>query len=288
MKRIIPVVSLLILAVGMASMQLAAQDNNQATLNLLSQRSVTIRPLEEVTKSPAQMLDITSTSARLNFVGKVPLACTVVFGTTTAFGNAAIDLNMNGGAIIEHNPIMRDLQPDTTYYYRLQGSGEDGTLYVSEIGTFKTLPASAQSSPNLLSPQNGAEVIGVSSNYGRQPNNGTWGILNAFDGDPNTAWASNGDGDKAWFEVRLAQRYHITRLEYWSRIMADKSSQVFSFNVTTDSGDLYGPFALPDAAQAYSFDVDFETSTLRFSVVSSSGGNTGASEAAAYGEPVAP
>jgi hypothetical protein len=290
MKRTTALIGLLVLVVSLGgvslgTLRLAAQGNGDDVLTLLKSRSVTIRPLEDVTQSAAQILDITDSAARLNFIGKVPLACTVVYGTTTSFGGAAIDLNMNGGAIIEHNPVMRALQPDTLYYYRLQGSGEDGTLYVSEIGTFRTAPKSDQPSTNLLSPANGAQVIGVSSNYGNQPNNGTWGVLNALDGDPNTAWASNGDGDKAWFEVRLAQHSHITSIAFWSRVMADKTAQVLQFTVTADNGTVYGPFQPVDAAKAYTFPVDFEATTLRFDVVASSGGNTGATEVAAYGEP---
>lgn len=66
--------------------------------------------------------------------------------------------------------------------------------------------------------------------------------------------------------------------------MSDGTSQVFEFTVTADDGTVYGPFEVPDANQAYSFDVDFETTTLRFDVVSSSGGNTGAVEFGVYGE----
>jgi len=277
------VVSFLILLGGYEPERLTAQDDSSAIIALLKQRSVTIRPLETVTKSPAQILDLTSGSARLNFVGTVPLACTVVFGTSLQFGSAAIDLNMNGGAIIEHNPILRSLTPDTLYYYRLQGSAQDGTLYVSEVSTFRTPPKTTQVSPNLLSSVNGASVIGVSSNFGGQPNDGSWGILNAFDGDPNTEWASNGDGDKAWFAVRLAQRSHISQIEFWSRIMTDKTSEIFEFTVTADDGTVYGPFTVPDAGHAYDFSVNFDASTLRFDVIKSSGGNTGAREVAAYG-----
>ncbi len=285
MKRASLVFGLLVLIAGTISMRLTAQDDGNDVVTLLKKRSVAIRPLEAVSQSPARILDISSNSAHLNFVSTVPLACAVVFGTSAQFGEVATDLTMNGAAILQHNPIMRNLQPDTLYYYRLQGSATDGTFYVSGIGTFHTPPQDKQTVLNLLSPERGAQVIGVSSNFGNQPDNGTWGILNAFDGDPNTAWASNGDGDKAWFEVRLGQRTRITRIEFWSRVMSDKTSQVFAFTVTSDGGNVYGPFQLPDADRAYSFPVDFETSTLRFNVVASSGGNTGAREVAAYGEP---
>jgi hypothetical protein len=191
---------------------------------------------------------------------------------------------MNGGALVEHNPVMRGLQPDTTYYYRLQGSGEDGTFYVSEVGSFRTPPASSAASANLLSPENGAEVTDVSSNYGGGADDSAWGILNAFDGDPNTEWSSDGDGSNAWFEVKLAERSHIRHIALRSRAMSDGTAQILSFTVTSDDGQTYGPFETPDAAQSYLFDVDFEAAWLRFSVVTSSGGNTGLRDFAAYGE----
>ena len=275
-----------ILLIGFASTRLAAQDATPDPTALLSARQVSVRPLEDVTDTAAQILDITSDSARLHFVGTVPLACAVVFGTSTNFGSAAVDLNMNGGAIIEHNPVMLHLQPDTQYYYRLQGSGEDGTLYVGEIGTFRTLPKSSEPVANLLSPERGAQVIGVSSNFGHQANDGTWGILNAFDGNLNTAWASNGDGNKAWFEVRLGQRSKISQIAFQSRSMSDGSAQILSFTVTTDTGQTYGPFDVPDANRAYTFNTNLEAATLRFNVVTSTGGNTGASEVAVYGTPI--
>jgi hypothetical protein len=279
-------ISLIIFVIGMASLRLVAQDVTPDAATLLAERNVTMMPLEAVTQSAVQILDIGSDSARLNFVGTVPLACTVVFGTTTAFGNAAIDTNMNGGAIIEHNPVMSGLQPDTDYYYRVEGSGQDGTFYVGTVGMFHTLPKSNALVANLLSPERGAQVIGVSSNYGGQPNNGSFGILNAFDDNPNTEWSSNGDGDHAWFEVRLGTPTHVTQIATRSREMSDGTAEILSFTVTADDGKVYGPFKLPDAAQSYTFAVDFEATTLRFDTVSSSGGNTGVRDFAVYGEAI--
>lgn len=262
-----------------------AQDGDDVT-TLLEERSVTILPLEEVTESAPEILDISHNGARLNFIGTIPLACTVVFGQTTEFGNISIDLNMDGAAIIDHNPLMLGLESDTEYFYRVQGSAEDGTIYIGEIGTFRTLPEPEGGSDNLLSADNGAEIVGVSSNFGDQENDGTWGIFNAFDGNPNTAWSTDGDGDEAWVEIQLAERSVITKVEFWTRFMTNGTAQIYEFTITTDSGEMFGPFELPDAEQSYEFDVEIEAETLRFDVVSSNGGNTGAVEIAVYGEPV--
>lgn len=284
MKRII--VLLGIGFVSIAALTLAAQDVTSTPSDLLAERAVTVLPLEEVTESAPEILDLTSTSARLHVVTSVPLACSVVFGTSEAFGNLATDPNMAGATMTEHNPLLLDLQPETQYFYRLQGFDVNGTLYISEIGTFTTPSESTETTANLLSPENGAEVIGVSSNYGGQPNDGSWGILNAFDGNLSTAWSSNGDGDDAWFEVQLGQPSHISQIVFQTRIMADESSRIFDFSVTNENDEVYGPFELPDADQAYTFDTDFEAATLRFDVGNSSGGNTGAVEIEVYGEPL--
>ena len=53
-----------------------------------------------------RIVDISATDARLTFISSIPLACSVVYGTSLDFGAVATDTNMNGGAIIEHNPIL--------------------------------------------------------------------------------------------------------------------------------------------------------------------------------------
>jgi hypothetical protein len=261
-----------------------------AEQRLLAARSVVLAPLETVTASAAEILDITDSSARLNFVGTLPLACTVVFGKTPQFGHAAIDLSMNGGAIIEHNPLLLGLEPDTLYHYRLQGSGEDGTFYVSEVATFRSALAEAATAitgPTNLLAAPATIVRSVSSNFGNQPNSGTWGVESALDGNGRTAWSSAGDGDAAFVEFELAAPARITKIEFWTRTMSNDTAQIFRFQVVTDRGETLGPFGLPDASRAYSFEVDVVASRLRFQALESNGGNTGAVEIAAYGEPVA-
>lgn len=289
MKRLIILLFLLIFAGG--AFVLSAQDGDddyteEDMAALLAERGLAVIPLEDVTESAEQILDLTDDSARLNFIGTIPLACTVLFGTTPDFGNASIDPNMNGATIIEHNPLLLDLQPDTEYYYRVQGSDENGNFYVGEIRTFRTPPTSDEVTDNLLAPERGAEVTGVSSNFGGAANDERWGILNAFDGNLNTAWSSDGDGNDAWFEVTLDRRYQINTIEFQTRLMSDGTSQIFVFTITDDSGTVHGPFELPDDQQLTTFEVDFEASSLRFDVVESSGGNTGIDEVAVFGDPV--
>jgi hypothetical protein len=271
--KLILVVSIILVA---SALVLAQNDT--------AENAPTILPAEDIIDE-VELLDITDDGARVHVISTLPLACSVVYGPTREFGQLSVDADMGGGAHEEHNALLINLEPDTLYYYRFQGSDANGNLYVSDVMTFRTLPASEELTENLASPERGAQIVGVSSNFGGQPNDGRWGAVNAFDGNAGTAWSSAGDGDDAWVEVELAERSRISRVEFWTRSMSDGSAQITSFTITTDDGEVYGPFELSDAEQSYTFEVEIEAKTLRFDVETSSGGNTGAVEIAVYGEP---
>jgi hypothetical protein len=61
------------------------------------------------------------------------------------------------------------------------------------------------------------------------------------------------------------------------------SAQIESFQVVTGEGETFGPFDLSDADGPHYFEIEVETRTLRFEVLSSSGGNTGTVEIEVYG-----
>jgi hypothetical protein len=107
-----------------------------------------------------------------------------------------------------------------------------------------------------------------------------------LDGNRGTAWSSSGDGNDAFIEIELAHPARLHAMEVWTRTMSDGTAQIFAFTLTTDAGDILGPFDLPDATQPYRFAVDVVARSLRLDVVDSSGGNTGLVEFSAYGTPV--
>ena len=146
-------------------------------------------------------------------------------------------------------------------------------------------PAAGDGAPevNLLSASDGARIVAVSSNFGGAADDETWGAGSAVDGNPGSAWSSAGDGDEAFIEIELAGRAHLRTVEVWTRSMANGTAQTFTFTLTTDAGEVLGPFDLADAAQAYRFEIDVVASSLRFDVVTSNGGNTGLVEFAAFG-----
>jgi hypothetical protein len=232
-------------------------------------------------------VDISDTDAVLLFESSIPLACSVVFGKTTAYGQIAVDQDMAGGAHTDHHPFLSGLEADSEYHYRVQGTAADGTLYIGVDGTFRTLPAQEEKEINLASLEAGARIVDVSSNFGGAANDEPWGADNAIDGDRATAWSSAGDGDAAFIEIELAGPAQLTALEVWTRSMSDGTAQIFAFTLTTGDGEVLGPFTLQDAAQPYRFEVNVIARSVRLDVVDSSGGNTGLIEFAAYGTPFA-
>jgi hypothetical protein len=209
----------------------------------------------------------------------------VVYGTTRDYGLIATDSDMAGGGHSEHHPLLAGLTPDTLYYARLQGVGPDGTLYRSDEYTFRTLPETANSDgQNFALQENGARIVGVSSNYNGGADDSAWGALKAIDGNPTSAWSSDGDGEGAWIEIELASETNVTRIGFWTRTMGS-SAEIHSFQIVTDKGEIIGPFDLDDAAQTYSFETSFTAKRLRFETITTSGGNTGAVEIEVYGKP---
>ncbi|HID52305.1 MAG TPA: hypothetical protein EYP41_09725 [Anaerolineae bacterium] len=70
-------------------------------------------------------------SATLPVQTSVPVACTVVYGKTPDFGSLTLDQDMAGGAHSDHNPLLTGLEPETEYYFRLQGVDDDGNIHIS-------------------------------------------------------------------------------------------------------------------------------------------------------------
>jgi hypothetical protein len=247
--------------------------------------NVTFRSVDEIIDTDLEVVNFANDgSATLPIQTSVPVACTIVYGKTPAFGSLTLDQDMAGGTHSDHNPLLQGLEPETEYFFRVQGVDDSGNVYLSEVMTFTTPPRDTSETENLASPQRGATIMGFSSAFGDAAPDGRWGAIGAFDDNPNTEWSSAGDGDEAWIEVELAQRARIDSVAFQTRTMSDGSATAFAFTITTDSGQVLGPFELPDANSSYDFEVAIEAQRLRFDLVSTSGGNTGAVDIAVYGE----
>ncbi|GAA4744119.1 hypothetical protein GCM10023328_27340 [Modestobacter marinus] len=234
---------------------------------------------EEVfVEQPVVVPDPSGTSATVQVATSLDMACAVVFGRDESLGDGiATDADMAGGAHREHEAVMRGLEPDTEYSYRVQGSGADGRLYRSELMTFRTAPA-----PDVEVPGEnvalGAEVVDVSSEFSEG-----FPASAAVDGNLGTEWSSAGDGDDASITLDLGRPVPIVGVALRSRSMSDGSSIVETFTVTVDDGETYGPFEAGTSGAVNATDVTGQV--LRIDAVQTTGGNTGAAEIEVYAAP---
>ena len=262
-------------------------DSGVSPTEQAGQNMAVVQPLDKILSKGPTFSDIKPNSATVLIDTGVPVVCAAAYGTTTAYGQLATDSDMAGGPHENHHPLLSGLQPDTDYHVRLQGVGQDGTLYQSQDYTFRTPKGGASETrpagTNLALASGGAKIASVSSNYGGD-NTGSYGANNAIDGNPATQWSSNGDGNKAWIEIELPAKAHITGIGFWSRTMGS-SAEIRTFRVIADGGQVYGPFTLADAGSIHYFATDFTAQRLRFEAVDTSGGNTGAVEIEVYGTP---
>lgn len=214
----------------------------------------------------------------------VPMICAIVWGDTEEFGNFNNSLAMNGTGITQHDVFLPETVPGRIYYFQVQGSTADGTLYRSETGTFTIdaippgddAPAADDSGPNLAS---GATVLDVSSEF-----NESFAAANAIDDAGTTEWSSNGDGDEAFITIDLGASHPIAGVEFITRSMLDGSAITETFTVTVDDTELFGPFAAGTPNDPNRADLETSGRVLRIDVDTSSGGNVGAVEIRILGE----
>ena len=258
-----PIVTLLLLALAAAAQ---AQD-------------LVVEPLEPLVPHPIEMHEISAASAVLEVTTEVELACVVVFGTDSGFGRLALDQDMGGAAHRDHHVVLRGLEPDTEYVFRLQGSAADGRFYASEVYRFRTLPSAsddARSWRNVATLEAGARVVAASSEFGP-----AFAAAHAIDGDVGSEWSSRGDGDDAFLVIELPQAVTFEGFGVWSRTMGS-SAEILRFEVESDAGTVYGPYELPSAHEGHVFAARGEGRRFTLRVLESSGGNTGLVEFAVF------
>lgn len=206
------------------------------------------------------------------------MICAIVWGETEALGRFNNSLDMNGTGIIDHNVFLPDAQPGVEYFYRVQGSTADGTLYESELMTF-VLPEPAVGGGSETMPEHGenlalaATVVDVSSEF-----SDSWAAGNAIDDDLNTEWSTAGDGDNAFITIDLGGMRDVVGVEFLTRTMTDGSATTTTFHVVVDGGERLGPFTAGNPADPRFNPAEFAGQVLRFEVDATTGGNTGAIE----------
>ena len=215
---------------------------------------------------------------------KQDMICAFVWGETEALGRFNNSLSMNGSGISDHVVSLPGAEAEKTYHYIVEGAAKDGTLYRSKMATFvaptgEGAPAdhNEPAGPDLA--QTG-KISTVSSEY-----DASFGAAKAIDGDLGTEWSSKGDGNKATITVDLGTPKKVVALEFISRSMGDGTAITKTYRVVVDDTTSYGPYTAGNLVRHNAQAVDFTGRLLRFEVVDSTGGNTGALEVRAFGPP---
>lgn len=206
-----------------------------------------------------------------------PMICAIVWGTDSSFGRFNNSLAMNGTGIVQHDVPLPNTDPGVTYTYLIQGTTADGTLYRSDIGTFRIAGSTGAPTTSIIAPgrnvATSARVTAVSSEF-----SAAFAATKAIDGDLSTDWATRGDGDNGSITIDLGAVIDIKGTEFVTRSMADGSAITSTYTISVDGEPSIGPFAAGTPAVARPSSFEARGRTLRFDVVASSGGNVGAAE----------
>lgn len=209
-----------------------------------------------------------------------PMICAIVWGETEALGNFNNSLAMTGTGITQHDVVLPGAEPGATYFFKVQGTTADGTLYASELATF-TLPEAEPAAADVDHGENlalRAVIVGVSSEF-----SDSWVAANAIDGDMGTEWSTSGDGDSGFISIDLGAEADITGVEFITRSMADGSAITDTYWVVIDEGERFGPFPAGTPATPAFQAIEASGRVITFEIESSTGGNTGAVEIEVYG-----
>lgn len=210
-----------------------------------------------------------------------PMICAIVWGEDESFGRFNNSLSMNGTGIERHDVVLPDIEPGVEYQYVVQGTTADGTLYRSEVATFRIDSAATPTTAVVDRGENlalGAAVVDASSEFSSE-----FAADQAVDGDTATEWATQGDGDNGFVTLDFGEVRQFGGVEFLTRSMADGSSITDTFTVTVDGGAPLGPFVAGTVADPRFTELMQSGRQLRFDVERSSGGNVGAVEIRVFG-----
>lgn len=254
-----------------------------ASCSSQSEDSTAVRPFDEVQASPlAFELDPSDSSRGVFRVTTTePMICAIVWGDDAALGRFNNSLSMNGTGIVQHDVVLPDVVPGTDYHYVVQGTTADGTLYRSEVSTFRLDDRSGPTTtavdrgPNLA---RDATVVDLSSEFSSE-----FSGTNAIDGDTATEWATRGDGDSGFITLDFGNVVAFGGIEFITRSMADGSAVTSTVTVTVDDQAPSAPFQAGTVASPSFSELIATGRRLRFDVERSTGGNVGAVEIRVFG-----
>lgn len=214
--------------------------------------------------------------ATLTVRTKRKLACRVLYGTDANVAEGSV-AERPAGARLAHRIAISGLAARTQYFYRVQGTDAQGKKHFSKVLSFYTAGPEGLRTPGR-NVAVGAKVTAVSSQLSIISRG-----ANAVDGDQQTEWVSNGDGDDAAITIDLGRTVKLAGVGFRTRSLGDGTAVIRSVTVMGDDGKVHGPYRLGMGVTV--IDLALTTRTLRFEAVETTGGNTGAIEIEAYEAP---
>ncbi len=239
---------------------------------------VSVRPFAEIQASKILFERDQSDPSRGVFrvTTKEPMICAIVWGPTRALGRFNNSLSMNGTGIAQHDVLLPAVKGGVRYFYLVQGTTADGTLYRSPVRRFELPTVHTESSPltdGLRNAAQGATVVATSSEF-----SAAFAGADAVDGKTTTEWSTKGDGDRGSITLDLGAPTQIAAVEFVTRSMADGSAITRRFTLQVDGGPPLGPFPAGTVAKPRPSAVHETGRIVRFDVTASTGGNVGAVE----------
>lgn len=239
----------------------------------------------EVKFSQVRAEQLTESSAVIRFETSAPVLGSVEYGP----GSASLDsvaVDPEADPLLgqtSHSVALGGLSADTVWTFRARGVDAEGVLHVSEPLQFTTLaPVVVPVTGNVALATHGAKIFAVSSNFGGLPNTSSKGANKVHDGDLDTQWASNGDGDGAFVELDLGADRAVARVGLRAAVQpSDGSGHIQTARVLFDGVDPgLGVVSLDDPDELYSFSLPAAVTVRRVRVeaVVTTGGNTGLRE----------
>jgi hypothetical protein len=80
---------------------------------------------------------VKSTSAKIKWRSTVAMDSFVEYGTSVTYGNTS---TLNSTMVVKHKVPLENLQPNTTYHFRVTSVDGNANKWVSADFTFTTLP----------------------------------------------------------------------------------------------------------------------------------------------------
>lgn len=243
-------------------------------------------PTVDVEFSQLRAEEITEESALVRFTTSAPVLGSLEYAQSGAsLDNVAVDPTADPqvGRTSHAIPLL-GLSADTSWTVQARGVDTLGVLHVSKPLQFTTLASQAQPvTGNVALAAHGTTISAVSSNFKGLPNSSSYGADKAIDGDLETRWLSDGDGDAAYIELDLGTKRTVARvgLRAYGQLPEPVTGHIQTARVLFDGADSgLGTVSLEDPDAVYSFDLPAPATVRRVRVeaVTTSGGNTGLRE----------